>query len=131
MSDLFRVKKDYQSLQSILERVARKHKVSVAEMKYNRHYSRRPSNAIADARSEYAYEAYKTGNFSMSNIARGINRIAANEIGTRKGDAARTRVLDLINRHCRIHGLDFPHWPRDSKPYWRTLENEQDKDESE
>lgn len=125
MTNYFLIDKDFESLEQILNRVCKKHGLTPAQVKFNRYYSRRPTNKVADARAEYAYEAYKTGNFSLTNVARGIGRISSEFIGTRRGPSARRRIIDLIHRHCNMHGLEFPRWPLDSEPYWRVREDAQ------
>jgi hypothetical protein len=101
------------ALTGLARRIAKKHGVSVAEMRRPTRQGRRPKH-ITDAIGEFCYEAYKSGLYSLTAIAVFCNV---------KGKRCNRTIDDRIREYCRRHGLERPRWGMYSKPLWRIFDD--------
>lgn len=118
--------RNYETLQQMAKRVTKKYGLSDYRdiMLDERRKGKRPSNAVADARGEFIYEAYKTGRYSLKHIGKFLRMCyGKSKDDYRQGDLkyVETHVNRMLTRWCKRYNVERPRWGVYSKPYWRAF----------
>jgi hypothetical protein len=123
----------YETMTQIMARVAKKNGLDDPKdmMSGPKRKGRRPSVQIADARGEFIYEAYKTGRYSFKHIGKFMRmRGGESKMDYRPRDYkyVTMTVSKMLTRWCKKYNVERPRWGINTRPYWRALDAERERD---